>query len=162
MLVLSVDLGLGATGYVVCQVSGSHIELIEQGQIVTHSKSPLPQRLAYIYHKLKEIIKLHNPQGLILERLYSHYKHPATLGVLAQLRGVVVLLGEHHNLEFCEFSPTKARKAIIGRGSANSSQVKKMAECILKKKVKSEHIADAFSLVVAFSHNQKMKRIMRR
>ena len=68
-------------------------------------------------------------------------------------------MAEKFGLEFYEFSPTRARKSFLGKGNANSLQVKKMAENILSRKFLSEHTADAFSLVVAFSHELKVKKL---
>ena len=160
MVVLGVDVGLKTTGYVVCEVRGSNIELIQEGQVVTKPSMSFPFRLFFIYQNLLHIVEQYSPEKLILERLYSHHKHPTTLGVLSQVRGVIVLLGQQYNLEMHEYSPTKARNALLGKGSVDSSQVKKMVEATLKREVKSEHIADAFSLVVVFSRNQKMEKIL--
>jgi crossover junction endodeoxyribonuclease RuvC len=157
MVIIGVDVGLKATGYVICKVYGSNIELLEDGQILTYSHSSLPQRLHFIFQNLLDVIEKFRPQVLVLEKLYSHSKHPITLGLLAQVRGVVALLTQKYNLEFCEYSPTRTKNAILGRGDAKPSQVKKMVENLLGKKVKSQHIADAFSLVVAFSHNHRVK-----
>jgi crossover junction endodeoxyribonuclease RuvC len=155
MKVIAVDVGLRVTGYVVCSVHNSYVELCDNGQIATTTQSPLSQRLYKIYEGLVNVIERHKPQVLIVEKLYSHYKHPVTLGVLAQVRGVVLLLAEQYRLTLYEFSPTRARKALLGKGSARAPQVKKMVENVLKRKIKSQHIADAFSLVVAFAHTQK-------
>ncbi len=162
MVVLAVDVGLQTTGYVVCQVTGTQIELRDQGQIKTKSKSPLAERLADIYRHLDRVSEKYAPQGLILETLYSHHKHPVTLGVLAQVRGVVVLLGRQHGMEQYEFTPTRARKALLGKGSADSDRVKKMSETVLGREMGSKHIADAFSLVVAFSHARKAEMLRAR
>lgn len=159
MIVLAVDVGLRITGYVVCRVKGTHIELREQGQVKTDSKTSLAERLTDIYRQLDRVSEKHAPQGLILETLYSHHRHPVTLGVLAQVRGVVVLLGRQRGMDQYEFSPTKARKALLGKGSADSARVKKMAETVMGCEMGSEHIADAFSLVVAFSHARKAETI---
>lgn len=158
MIVIGVDVGLKATGFVVCRVTKDRIILIKQDEIVTSAKNNLPERLNLIFKKLAETIKKYQPQVLILEKLYSHYRHPTTLGVLAQVRGVILLLSSFYKLALYEYSPTEVKKAIVGRGNASSIQVKRMIENVfLKKKIKSTHIADAFSLVVTFSHHYDQK-----
>ncbi|MCF7893155.1 MAG: crossover junction endodeoxyribonuclease RuvC, partial [Candidatus Omnitrophica bacterium] len=106
---------------------------------------------------LKEEISLNSPEAIIVEKLYSHYRHPTTLGVLAQVKGVIALLAYQSNLNYFEYPPTKARKAMLGKGNVDSTQVKKMAENIVGRKFKSVHTADAFSLVFAFSNAQNFK-----
>jgi crossover junction endodeoxyribonuclease RuvC len=159
MIVLGVDVGIRNCGYVLCNVKNLQVDLIKEGQVKPDSWLPLPQKLSHIFTGLEKEIIDHKPEALVVEKLYSHYRHPVTLGVLAQVRGVVALLAYQEKIGFFEYSPTRARKSFLGRGNVNSEQVKKMAENVTGKKFKSFHTADAFSLVVAFSHAQKMKKI---
>lgn len=160
MLVLGVDVGIQACGFCVCKVKDLEVNLFEDGEVTPPYNYTLAQKLNYIFEELEGRIDKYRPHAIIVEKLYSHYRHPATLGLLAQIRGVVVLLSHKKGLEFFEYSPTQARKSFLGRGSVNSLQVKKMAEGLTGKKFKSLHTADAFSLVVAFSHTQKYRKIM--
>jgi len=162
MNVLGIDLGLRDCGYVLCKVQGLQIELIKEGQIKPDPRQSLPRRLNDVFSALEKEISEHKPSALIVEKLYSHYRHPTTLGVLAQVRGVIALLACQKEIDFFEYSPTRARKSFLGQGNADSQRVKKMAENITGMEFKSIHTADAFSLVVAFSHAQKMLKIRKR
>lgn len=157
MNVLAIDLGLRTCGYVICNVKGRKIALKRQAQIEPDPKEDLPHRLHLIFAKLKEEISLNSPEAIIVEKLYSHYRHPTTLGVLAQVKGIIALLAHQSNLNYFEYSSTKARKAMLGKGNVDSKQVKKMAENIIGHEFKSVHTADAFSLVFAFSNAQNFK-----
>ncbi len=158
MVVLGVDVGLRISGYAVCEVKNLDVSLIKEGEVKTKPSMSLPKKLFFIHKKFIDVINEYKPGVLVLEKLYSHYRHPTTVSLLAQVRGVTLLLAEEYDLEFYEYSPTKARKSFLGRGSADSSRVKKMLEGMLGKPVLSQHTADAFSLVVAFSHTLKIKR----
>lgn len=160
MIVCAVDVGLQVNGYVICHTKNTDIKLIKEGEIVTSKKQTFPEKLAFIYEELDKQIKEYKPQVLALEKLYSHHKHPLTLGILAQVRGVVVLLGKQSGLKLFEYSPTRARKAFLGKGSADSMRVKKMAENMTGRNFISNHTADAFSLVVAYSHEEKVGMLM--
>lgn len=160
MKVLGVDVGLRSCGYVLCEVKGLDIHIISEGQVQPDPARPLTQKLYEIFEALRLEVKNHAPSALIVEKLYSHYRHPTTLGVLAQVRGVVALLAHQEGLDFYEYAPTRARKAFLGKGRGNSQQVKKMAENITRRIFKSLHTADAYSLVVAFAHTQKFKSMM--
>ncbi len=160
MIVLGVDVGIRTCGYVVCEVKNLDIKLLIEGQVQPNPQRHLPEKLNQIYSKLEDETKRFAFKAIIVEKLYSHHKHPTTLGVLAQVRGVVALLAHKKNLQFFEYSPTRARKSFLGRGRGNSQQVKKMAENVTNRKFISLHTADAYSLVVAFSHEQKVKNLM--
>lgn len=162
MIVLGVDVGLRICGYVITAVKNLEVSLIKEGQIKPNPRLGLPKRLNCIFEEIKKEIREYKPEAMVLEKLYSHYRHPTTLGVLAQVRGVVVILAHQEDIRLFEYSPTRARKSFLGQGNANSQQVKKMAENVTGKKFKSLHTADAFSLVVAFSHDQKLSRLLSR
>jgi crossover junction endodeoxyribonuclease RuvC len=159
MVVLGIDVGIQVCGYCVCKVENLDISLIEEGEIKPSRKEVLPQKLNHIFEETEKILKKYNPCTIVVERLYSHHRHPTTLGVLAQVRGVILLLSHQWKIGCFEYSPTRARKSFLGKGNANSDQVKKMAENILGREVKSLHTADAYSLIVAFSHEQKVERL---
>lgn len=159
MVVLGIDVGLRVSGYVVCKVNNSDIILIKEGQIKTNHIKNLPKRLSFIYKEFIKVVDYYKPEAVILEKLYSHHRHPTTVSLLAQVRGVILLLSDEYSLKLYEYSPTRARKSFLGKGSADSFQVKRMAENILGKSVLSQHTADAFSLVVAFSHTTKAKKL---
>jgi crossover junction endodeoxyribonuclease RuvC len=158
MVVLGIDVGLRVTGYVVCHLRGLDVNLIKEGEVKTKGKD-LGKRLLSIYQSLANIISQYAPEAVAVERLYSHYRHPTTISLLAQVRGVVLLLAEQNKIPVSEYSPTKARKSFLGKGSVNSQQVKKMTENVLGHQVLSQHTADAFSLVVAYSHQLKYKKL---
>lgn len=162
MIVLGVDVGLRICGYVITAVKNLEVNLIKEGQIKPNPRLELPKRLNCIFEEIKKEIREYKPEAMVLEKLYSHYRHPTTLGVLAQVRGVVAILAHQEDIRLFEYSPTRARKSFLGQGNANSQQVKKMAENVTGKKFKSLHTADAFSLVVAFSHDQKLSRLLSR
>jgi len=160
MKVLGIDIGLRTCGYVITTVKNLEVVLLEEGEIKPDPKQGLPEKLSCVFEKIKKEIKEHKPEAIVIEKLYSHHRHPTTLGVLAQVRGVVVLLSHQEKIALFEYSPTRARKSFLGRGNVNSQQVKKMAENVTGKQFKSLHTADAFSLVVAFSHAQKLSNLL--
>ncbi|UCD14963.1 MAG: crossover junction endodeoxyribonuclease RuvC [Candidatus Omnitrophota bacterium] len=162
MVVLGVDIGIRVCGYCVCKVKNLDINLIKEGEIEPPKKYLLPQKINFIFENLEKEFNEYNPAAIIVEKLYSHYRHPTTLGILAQVRGAIALLSFRKSVEFFEYSPTRARKSFLGKGNVNSEQVKKMAENVMGKEIKSTHTADAFSLVVAFSHAQKVQNLLAR
>lgn len=160
MIVLSVDVGLQVCGYALARVQNQDIALIKEGEIKPDQKQSLPQKLDQIYEALQQEITAHTAQAVIVETLYSHHRHPTTLGVLAQVRGVVALLAHKNGIDFFEYAPTRARKAFLGQGASDSGRVKKMAENLTGRQFRSVHAADAFSLIPAYAHEQKFKKIL--
>ncbi|MEI8350302.1 MAG: crossover junction endodeoxyribonuclease RuvC [Candidatus Omnitrophota bacterium] len=159
MIVVGIDVGLKTCGCVVCEMHGLDVQILREDEVRTSASQTFAQKLDFIFESLRTHVDHYRPHAIIVEKLYSHYRHPATLGILAQVRGVVVLLAQRSGVELFEYSPTRARKSFLGKGGAKSFQVKKMAENICQRPFKSDHTADAFSLVITFAHMQKVKNL---
>jgi crossover junction endodeoxyribonuclease RuvC len=73
---------------------------------------------------------------------------------LGHVRGVICLLSSQAKLDFFEYSPTRIRKAILGRGNASKQQIKGMMENIFKLKEDSLLLdtSDALAMAVAHAH----------
>ena len=80
------------TGYGLIESKGPEsLKLIEAGVIRTFEKDGISGRVADIYKNLSDVIAEYRPEVLVLEKLYSHYKHQMTAIAMAHARGVIVL-----------------------------------------------------------------------
>ncbi len=89
MRVLGIDPGLKATGYGVIVHENKAITLLEVGTIEPKQKDLIQNRINKVHATLGNIIQQYKPDILVLEKLYSHYKHPTTACILGHVRGVI-------------------------------------------------------------------------
>jgi len=159
MRILGIDPGLNITGYGLIDVSGNHLRLVEAGIIKTTVSSGIKNRLNKIHQGLLGLIQEQRPEVMVLEKLYTHYRHPTTACLLGHVRGVICLLSAQKDLDFFEYSPTRIRKSILGRGNASKLQVKRMMENIFKLKEGSLTLdtSDALAMAVAHANICKIK-----
>ncbi|MCK5581445.1 MAG: crossover junction endodeoxyribonuclease RuvC [Candidatus Omnitrophica bacterium] len=135
MRILGVDPGLKATGYGVVDVRAKHlqqVELLETGTIEPEQKGDFQNRIIKIHKNLDDVINQYSPQVMVLEKLYSHYRHPTTACILGHVRGVICLLSAQHQLQLVEHSVKRIRKALVGNGSATKQQTRSTVAHILK------------------------------
>ncbi len=151
MRILGVDPGLKATGYGVIDVGdgsqkaqaeglktiklgylNQEIVLLEAGTIEPKIKDLLQNKIEKIYKNLDTIIQEHSPTVMVLEKLYSHYRHPTTAAILGHVRGVICLLCANRHLTLIEHSVKRIRKALLGNGNASKQQVQQGMAHILK------------------------------
>lgn len=152
MRVLGVDPGLGITGYGIIETDGSHFKLVEAGVIRSHFKVSLENRLNKIYQGINQIIKEYKPEVLVLEKLYSHYKHPTTAILMGHARGVVCLVASVNKIPVVGYSNTRLNKAVVGRGNASKIQLQRMVQTLLglKNPPSPLDISDALALAVCY------------
>jgi len=155
MRILGIDPGLGITGYGVIEAEGGKFKLLEAGIIKSSSRETLPQRLAHIYKDIQQIIQEYRPAALILEKLYSHYRHQMTAIAMAHARGVIALTtGELPRIRLVSYSAKRVKKALTGNGNASKMQVACTVQNILKlKKLPAPaDVSDALALSLAYAY----------
>ncbi len=161
MRILGVDPGLGITGYGVIECPSGEFKLLEAGMIKSSSRQALPERLSAIYRGIREIIREYRPEHLVLEQLYSHYKHQMTAVAMAHARGVIALCaGEFSGLPLVNYPAKRIKKALTGNGNASKAQVQRTVQRILKLKQLPQpaDVSDALGLAMAHAYIMKAKR----
>jgi len=155
MRILGIDPGLDITGYGVITSSSGNFKLLEAGVIKNSSGKPLPQRLLSIYKGVKDLVQEYKPAALVLEKLYSHYKHQMTAISMAHARGVIVLAaGEFTHLELVNYSAKRVKKAVTGNGNASKMQVQRTIQNIfnLKELPQPPDVSDALGVAMAHAY----------
>ncbi|HTZ11850.1 MAG TPA: crossover junction endodeoxyribonuclease RuvC [Candidatus Margulisiibacteriota bacterium] len=157
MVILGVDPALTITGYGVIDSEKGRVSLLEAGIISTSAKDNLPRRLDKIYRSVIKLISDTHPQIMILEKLYSHYRHPTTAYLLGEARGVICLASATKNIPLAEYAATRVKKAIVGKGLASKFQVQRMVSSILKLDTLPRYmdVTDALALAIAHSNISK-------
>ncbi len=153
MKILGIDPGLVRTGYGLIEVfSDERVKLIEAGIVKTSSNQGISNRLRIIYDNLNDIIRAYKPQVVVLEKLYSHYKHPATSILMGHARGVVCLLCGVNSVKLVNYSATHIKKAVTGNGRASKKQIQRMVKELLKLKKTPEPVDISDALAMAMSY----------
>jgi len=132
MKILGIDPGFKATGYGCIKADHRSVTLIETGTIEPKQKDLIQNRIQKVYSILGDLIDEHSPQVLVLEKLYAHYKHPATASKLGHVRGVICLLCAQKNITLVEYSVKRIRKALTGNGNATKGQTRSIVADLLK------------------------------
>lgn len=135
MRVLGVDPGFKATGYGFLDFDERRfkdVKVVEAGSIEPKEKDLLQNRIQKVYKYLQELLVQHKPDVLVLEKLYTHYKHPVTACKLGHVRGVICLLCAQHNIKLVEYSVKRIRTALVGNGNATKLQTQQVVAHLLK------------------------------
>ena len=160
MRILGIDPGFKATGYGVIdwdKKNRARLELLEAGTIEPKSKDLLPNKIDKVYRNLDEIILQYSPTVMVLEKLYSHYKHPTTACILGHVRGAICLLCAHRNLKLVEYSVKRVRKSLSGHGNASKQQMQGVVADMLKidgSKLTLD-ASDALVLAIGYAFEQR-------
>ena len=161
MRILGIDPGLITTGYGVVEMKAGGVKVLEAGTIEPDKKAPYAVRLLKIHQSVTTILQAHQPDVVVLEKLYSHAKHPATVAILGHVRGVICLSVAQQKAELAEQSVKRIRQALIGNGNATKIQVQEFVKRLLNIKSAGFKLdaSDALALALGQAHMMRYKLI---
>ena len=156
MVILGIDPGLRCTGYGGVLLTGAAVKMVEAGVIRTNDRGLLAERLYELSSGLKLVLQEIKPGVLVVESLYSHYKHPRTAILMGHARGVVIHAAAEQGIPVIDYPATRIKKSLTGNGRASKSQMQRTILTVLamSKMPQPPDVADA--LAVALCHANVM------
>jgi crossover junction endodeoxyribonuclease RuvC len=150
MRVLGVDPGLGRCGWAVLEGRGGRVTAAGYGTVHTGGEQVAP-RLATLAAELRQVLAVHRPETLAIERLFFN-ANVRTAMTVGQASGVVLLLAAEHGLEVTAYTPPQVKQAVTGSGSAPKEQVGYMVKALLGLVSVPTPADTADALAVALCH----------
>jgi crossover junction endodeoxyribonuclease RuvC len=149
MKVLGIDPGTAAVGYGIVERIGGRLREVDHGCLTTSPDLSLPERLLAIHSLVDELLALHEPDLMGVERLFFSRNVQTALGV-GQARGVVLLAAAQHGTPVREATPNEVKSAITGYGAADKEQVQRMVQLVLgmSELPRPDDAADALAIAV--------------
>jgi crossover junction endodeoxyribonuclease RuvC len=156
--ILGLDPGLRRTGWGVVACEGARLSWIAHGVVTPDDKAPLSERLLHLMEALSQICADHACDEAAVEEVFVNM-NPASTLKLGHARAAVMLAPARCGLPVAEYSPNLIKKAVVGAGHADKTQVAFMVKRLLPTAgdVKAD-AADA--LAVAITHAQLRKRAL--
>ncbi|MDD3646860.1 MAG: crossover junction endodeoxyribonuclease RuvC [Candidatus Gracilibacteria bacterium] len=156
MIILGIDPGTTTIGYAIISKESHKLDLLDYGVFSTTPKIDLKYKLLEIGNDINELIKLHNPDLIVIEKLYFTTNVKTAIDV-AQARGVVVYEAIKHDIETLEYTPLQVKKAITGNGAAKKAQLQNAIKMLfgLNSIPKPDDAADAIGLAYMGALNKR-------
>ena len=152
MLIIGLDPSLSCTGWGIIAKDGNRISHVTNGQVKTDPAQSLPERLVTIDRELTDVILRHGPDSGAVEEVFVNKNAQSTLK-LGQARGVCLLALARAGLPVSEYATRLVKKAIVGTGGAEKTQVQAMLKVLLPGvKLAGADAADALAVAIAHAH----------
>jgi crossover junction endodeoxyribonuclease RuvC len=160
MIIIGIDPGTRVTGYGIIEYHPHWIKAIDYGCIRTPTKATSSQRYKIIFDAIETLLDLHNPEALAVEGQFVH-KNAMSALKLGMARAMALLAAERRGIPIFEYSPKKAKKAVVGNGSASKHQVQKMIQMLLNldEVPTPDDAADALALALCHSNLVKLAHV---
>ncbi|MEA3313137.1 MAG: crossover junction endodeoxyribonuclease RuvC [Caldisericota bacterium] len=120
--VLGIDPGIASTGFGIVQKDGDLLELINYGVIKTLPNLNIPERLNKLYSELSDLMDKNKTDYVAVERLFFNTNLKTVINV-SEAKGVIMLAVSKYYSEVFEYTPSEAKKALLGAGRATKKEV---------------------------------------
>jgi crossover junction endodeoxyribonuclease RuvC len=160
MRVLGLDPGLRHTGWGVIDVAGNRLVHVADGVIHAAADQPLASRLVSLFRQITAVVERFRPDEAAVEETFVN-RNPSSTLRLGVARGVVLLAPAECGLPVAEYSANFIKKAVVGAGHAEKSQVQLMVRRLLPGCVGGQpDAADALAVAICHAHHATARRVL--
>jgi crossover junction endodeoxyribonuclease RuvC len=129
-LILGIDPGLNRCGWGLVASEGSRLSHVAHGVIKPPQQQQLASRLLFLFEELGAVLDQHNPHECAVEETFVNSNARAALA-LGQARGVTLAAAARRGVVVAEYAPTTIKKAVVGSGGADKTQIAFMVRRLL-------------------------------
>jgi len=152
-IILGIDPGSRITGYGVINTLGSNHEYIASGCIRVKGES-LSEKLKYIFQGVNQVIDTYIPQEMAIEQVFMAKNADSALK-LGQARGAAIVAATSQDIEVYEYAARRVKQSVVGKGSADKTQVQHMVTTLLKLPgIPQADAADALAIALCHANSK--------
>jgi crossover junction endodeoxyribonuclease RuvC len=149
--ILGFDPGTAATGYGVVVFQEGRLTLERCGVWRPAADAALAEKLSTLAAAARELIAACRPAAVSVETIFAA-KNVASTVKLAHARGVLLAAAAAEGLPVFEYEPRLVKKALVGYGAAEKTQVRAMVLSLLSRQRARIPLDAADALAVAICH----------
>ena len=156
MIILGIDPGTAALGYGIVERTAGRLRAVDYGCAETSADTPMPERLLTLHRLVSDLIALHEPGLIGVERLFFS-RNAQTAFAVGQARGVVLLAAAERNVTVRDATPNEVKVAVAGYGAADKEQVQRMVRTVLgmTETPTPDDAADALAVAICVANRER-------
>ena len=151
MRILGIDPGTLVMGYGVIEGTDDETTLIDCGVLSTGKRSPIGERLGYLYSKLMEIVSKYQPDALAIEQPFVAKNVKSALAI-GRAQAVAILVAANRAIPAYEYTPAQIKQRVASYGASSKEQIQEMVRIQLGLTQVPEPSDAADALAVALCH----------
>ena len=153
MRVLGIDPGTIIMGYGVIESRDEEVLPVKYGAWHTNERSPIGERLSFLYNKLIEIITECKPDMVAVEQPFVA-KNAKSAFAVGRAQAIAILAAANNRIPCFEYSPREVKQRVADYGGSDKEQVQQMVMLQLGLEELPEPSDAADALAVALCHLQ--------
>jgi crossover junction endodeoxyribonuclease RuvC len=155
MRVLGIDPGTIIMGYGIIESRDSDVCLIDYGVFKTVERSPIGERLSFLYGKLMATIGQYKPEAVAVEQPFVA-KNAKTAFTIGRAQAVAILAAANSHISCYEYTPAEVKQRVANYGASSKEQIQQMVMLQLGLRQIPDPADAADALAVALCHLQSI------
>jgi crossover junction endodeoxyribonuclease RuvC len=151
MRVLGIDPGTITLGYGVIDENDDSLTTRAYGAINAPPRSPMGERLCYMYEHLLKLVKLHHPDVAAIEQPFVAKNVKSALAI-GRSQAIAILAAAGQGIPVYEYSPAQVKQQVSNYGASSKEQIQEMVKLQLGLSTVPEPNDAADALAVALCH----------
>jgi len=151
MRVLGIDPGTISMGYGVIESREDEITLVDCGALSCSGRSPIGERLSYLYGKLMDIMGRYQPDEVAVEQPFMANNAKSALAI-GRAQSIAILAAANNGIPTSEYTPTQVKQMVANYGASSKEQIQEMVKLQLGLAQAPQPSDAADALAVAICH----------
>jgi len=151
MRILGIDPGTVTMGYGVIESKEDNIALVDCGALVSPARSPIGERLRYLYDGLLQIILRCQPDAVAIEQPFMAKNVQSALAI-GRAQAMAMLAAAKQGIPAYEYTPTQVKQRVADYGASSKEQIQEMVRLQLELSEVPQPSDAADALAVAICH----------
>ncbi len=163
MRILGIDPGTVAMGYGVIESSDDEATLVGCGVLDCPLRSPIGERLNFLYEKLGEIISHYQPEVVAIEQPFVAKNVRSALAI-GKAQAVAILAAASRGIPSCEYTPTQIKQRVADYGGSSKEQIQEMVrlQLGLDEVPRPSDAADALAVAICHLRETYLNNLLAR
>ena len=125
MIILGIDPGTVTMGYGVIESRDDEIALVDYGALTGPTRSPIGERLSYLYNKLEEVISRYQPNAVAIEQPFVSKNVKSALAI-GRAQAIAILAAANQGIPTYEYTPAQIKQKVTNYGASSKEQIQEM------------------------------------
>ncbi len=151
MRILGIDPGTVVVGYGIIDSQADKMTLIDYNALTCRQRSPIGERLSYIYNQLSQVMARYQPDAVAVEQPFVA-KNPRTALMLGKAQAAAILAAANRGIPTYEYTPAQIKRVVTNYGASSKEQVQEMVRLQLGMAEVPQPNDAADALAVAICH----------
>jgi crossover junction endodeoxyribonuclease RuvC len=156
MRILGIDPGTVVIGYGIIDSDDDKITFVTCSAVKCSQRSPMGERLSYLYNELSEVISHHRPDVVAIEQPFVARNVRSALAI-GKAQAVSILAAANRGIPTYEYTPAQVKRVVTDYGASSKEQVQEMVRLQLGLSQPPQPIDASDALAVAICHIRETK-----